>query len=222
MRPNQPGTCALCGRTCAKGSMSRHLTACLPAHDPKRGVPVPLIRLRIEGLEMPMFWLDVEVKATAPLRALDHFLRDIWLECCGHLSSFEIGDVSYQEPPEYDDIFYEARPLTIQMGRVIPVPPAKFHHEYDFGSTTVLELRAISIRKASAGSAAVRLLARNDPPDWRCQVCGRPAVELCCECIWNDANPFFCRKHLNSHGCKEKLSLPVVNSPRMGVCGYTG
>jgi len=34
--------------------------------------------------------------ARATLTDLDGFLRDIWLECCGHLSAFDIGTVRYE------------------------------------------------------------------------------------------------------------------------------
>lgn len=51
--------------------------------------------LRVEG-EHGLYWLGVEAKASARLRHLDQFLRRIWLECCGHLSKFEIAGVDYQ------------------------------------------------------------------------------------------------------------------------------
>jgi hypothetical protein len=38
-----------------------------------------------------------------------------------------------------------------------------------------------------------------------------------------EADPFVCSDHARDHACGEEESLmPVVNSPRMGVCGYTG
>lgn len=65
---------------------------------------------------------------------------------------------------------------------------------------------------------AVLLLARNIAPPRECEKCGAPAVwlgvdeegefrELCAECGGEEA---------------EEWLLPVVNSPRAGVCGYTG
>lgn len=42
------------------------------------------------------YWLFIEVKETATLKDIDDFLRDIWVECCGHLSEFDIDGVSYQ------------------------------------------------------------------------------------------------------------------------------
>lgn len=41
--------------------------------------------LHIKAAEM---FLDVLVKGDATFKAVDTFLRKIWLECCGHLSEF--------------------------------------------------------------------------------------------------------------------------------------
>lgn len=70
------GICALCGYRAAKAAMARHLTVCIPAHDVVGAAPARLFRLRVEALEAPLYWLDVEIKAGARLRALDQFLRD--------------------------------------------------------------------------------------------------------------------------------------------------
>src|SRR5260370_19281758 len=44
--------------------------------------------------------MHLELPANATLADLDDFLRDTWLECCGHLSEFTIKDVSYSSVPE--------------------------------------------------------------------------------------------------------------------------
>jgi hypothetical protein len=35
-------------------------------------------------------------------------------------------------------------------------------------------------------------------------------------------SPFACAAHESTHPCEDEAFLPVVNSPRMGVCGYAG
>jgi hypothetical protein len=42
--------------------------------------------------------------------------------------------------------------------------------------------------------------------------------------MYEQENPFYCGAHAESeeHECGEEALLPVVNSPRMGMCGYTG
>jgi hypothetical protein len=41
--------------------------------------------------------------------------------------------------------------------------------------------------------------------------------------MYERQNPFYCELHSEDHDCEEaEMLLPVVNSPRMGMCGYTG
>lgn len=89
------GTCSLCGKNISKAAMTRHLKVCAPGHDLSGGRCVSLFHLRIEDAYSPYFWLDLEMQTGGMLSDLDDFLREIWLECCGHLSDFDIGGVSY-------------------------------------------------------------------------------------------------------------------------------
>lgn len=93
-RTTARGTCALCGYGSSKAGLTRHLKSCPGAHDGSRGRPAKF-HLRAEDAESPLYWLDLEVKKSATLADLDAFLREVWLECCGHLSMFEIGGVRY-------------------------------------------------------------------------------------------------------------------------------
>lgn len=95
-------------------------------------------------------------------------------------------------------------------------------YEYDFGSTTELTLRFISVRTGNIGRLATRLLAPNEPLVWKCGACDAPATLVCSFCM-GQHHPFVCARHAPEHTCAEdEAFLPVVNSPRMGVCGYTG
>jgi len=99
---------------------------------------------------------------------------------------------------------------------------SKLDYEYDFGSTTALVGELVGKRQGSIGRATVRLLARNEPILWSCGECEVPATVVCPFCIdFGDA--VFCDAHAAAHEhADEEVYLPVVNSPRMGVCGYTG
>src|SRR5215213_6721511 len=44
----------------------------------------------------PEYWMFVEVDGRSKLKVIDNFLRDTWLECCGHLSSFTIKGTRYE------------------------------------------------------------------------------------------------------------------------------
>jgi hypothetical protein len=97
-----------------------------------------------------------------------------------------------------------------------------FEYDYDFGSTTALQGKALGFRQGSTIRPAVRVLARNAPLPWRCAACGAGAEVLCPNCLDSDSC-LFCSTHASGHPCAgEEMWMPVVNSPRMGVCGYTG
>lgn len=219
------GTCALCGKHTSKAAMTRHLASCPADHEvAPRGRPSRLFRLRVEDAYSPLFWLDLEIKARATLDELDDFLRGIWLECCGHLSAFDIGGVSYSVSPSVGMFggFADDRSMDVKLGDVLSAGTV-FHHTYDFGTSTELKLRVVDEREGRIGREPLRVLSRNDPPVWSCEVCGEPATQICGMCMYETENPFYCEDHAEDHGCEEtEMLLPVVNSPRMGMCGYTG
>ncbi len=105
--------------------------------------------------------------------------------------------------------------MDVPVGKVLR-PGLKFTHEYDFGSTTLLALRVVGEREGNAPQQPVRLLARNEPPQILCEVCEKkPAawVDVFHDYIW------CCDECIED---TEEGVLPVVNSPRVGVCAYTG
>ena len=89
------GQCELCGQTLDRVDISDHLATCASAHDATTGTPARLIQCDVTAAGSRIYWLAVEAKADARLEALDAMLRRTWLECCGHLSAFRIGDVDY-------------------------------------------------------------------------------------------------------------------------------
>jgi hypothetical protein len=150
-------------------------------------------------------------------------LRVVWLECCGHLSAFDINRCRYTVDYELEDSFAflrdpDERTMKVKLGEILS-PSLVFSHEYDFGSTTYLELKVVGEREGRIGREPLRLLARNDAPSWECSVCGAVAAQIDTEAMWEEGNPFYCERHAEG---EEWAFLPVVNSPRMGVCRYTG
>ena len=95
-----------------------------------------------------------------------------------------------------------------------------FSHEYDFGTPTYLNLKVMQKRKGSLKK--IYVVARNDIPDFKCN-CGKKAEDICPQCICTGEESLLCIKCANKHECmSEEEMLPIVNSPRMGMCGYTG
>jgi len=97
-------------------------------------------------------------------------------------------------------------------------PGALVEHHYDFGSTTILDLSLAGPLPIALSSRSVVLLANNEAPKFACEQCGQPATCVCVEC---DNPVFLCRACLRRH-VRGHTPHGVVNSPRMGICGYEG
>ena len=230
-RSNSKGICVLCDKSFSKSGMSRHLQLCREKNrggeggsGRRPGNRRQGFHLAVEGSYRPDYWLHLEIARNAPLAALDHYLRRTWLECCGHLSNFVIGgrNHSLEDRGIFADINDSDMEATL---REVLRPGMKFIHEYDFGSTTELALRVVSEGNISVDHRGIRLLARNDPPAIPCVKCDTLAVQICIECVW-DGVGFYCDECAGLHTVQspscEDMFLPVVNSPRMGECDYTG
>lgn len=115
------------------------------------------------------------------------------------------------------------RSLGVSLDKVLKVGQ-KFRYEYDFGSTTELSLRVIAEREgvlAEEVEDEVHVLARNLPPEYRCVRCGKPATKVAAGYdSWGVVEHAYCDDCAKK--AKEDGWLPIVNSPRVGVCGYTG
>lgn len=207
------GTCAVCSDELPKNRMTKHLAACVQ-RKPGRGTRFHLI---VQGLYAPEYWLHLEAQPRAKLRDLDGFLRRTWLECCGHLSAFEIEGRQYVSDAKTDP---DDGTMAVSIGDVLR-PGLAFKHTYDFGTSTELGLRVVAEHESVPGKDKVRLLARNNPPRFECGGCGEPAIGVCTGCSWERPG-WLCARCGRKHECGEEMLLPIVNSPRVGQCGYTG
>jgi hypothetical protein len=343
VKPSYAGICKFCRGEFEKAKMSQHLKYCKErvrmeaetAKSPKskKFEQTKLFHIVLEGKYNPQYWMHIEMPAEAQLNLLDDFIRVAWVECCDHLSAFQIGEFYYEsEPPYYDlssirlvgtdeeasievegtrsegsedeedledseddedndnfDLEEELDPLLLETipadlvaklrtihSRVeaskylreelkvkIPAPDdkdresimeyfqrrdrqravkfliemiedhslyaelgevlsvgQKFSYKYDFGSSTNLNLRIVSEREGLVNPEdAVKLLARNLAPEFKCSICGATAT-LILGGVWGNGNTS-CKKHAKKYE-DEGLLLPIVNSPRVGVCGYDG
>lgn len=224
------GTCTFCRAEYSKSGMIRHLAACMqrasveaPMEDHQTGGKNSIFHLLVEGRRLPMYWLHLDVTSETTLATLDRFLRDIWLECCGHLSAFEIAGAHYTvDEGLIDDDFWSRRQknMHVRLDEVLHSGQT-FSYEYDFGSTTALTLKVISQREATVQGAPIQVLARNNPSPVSCDRCGKPATVLCSQCSY-EGQGNLCDTCAKEHPCGQEMLLPLVNSPREGVCGYTG
>jgi hypothetical protein len=110
----------------------------------------------------------------------------------------------------------EDRSMGVQLGKVLKVGQ-KFSYEFDFGSTTHLNLRVVSEREGIVQDEKkpVEILARNIAPVIPCKVCGKPAEKVVSGYYDVEENAY-----CNTCARKRKnyeMMLPIVNSPRVGV-----
>jgi hypothetical protein len=171
------------------------------------------------------YWLFLAVAHDAKLSDVDALLRATWLECCEHLSEFAIGATRYSSQPEPPPIF-SSRPrsqsMHIEVGKVRLATGTAFEHRYDFGSTTVSDLSLVGPLPVAVPTKSVVVLAYNEAPGFACAACEAPAVSVCLECDGPGGEGFLCQACAESHDCDEYQRRPIVNSPRMGICGYDG
>ncbi|MBI5567483.1 MAG: hypothetical protein HY870_21465, partial [Chloroflexi bacterium] len=93
-----------------------------------------LIHLQARDAFGGPYWLNLEMNGSATLKDLDHYLRAIWLECCGHMSQFSIGGWGGEEIP-----------LKTRIDRVF-TPEVELTHIYDFGTESVTLIKFAAIR----------------------------------------------------------------------------
>ena len=206
--------------------MTRHLASCeqrppmqSEIGSRQKAKKSKAFHLLVEGYRLPMYWMHLEVASGTTLATLDHFLRATWLECCGHLSAFEIGGVRYSVDAGMYEWDTGGKSMQVRLENVLK-PGQNCSYEYD-GSTTELLVKVIAEREVQMKGRAIQILVRNSPPIIPCDMCGEPATSLCTQCIYEDKGCLCdaCAKH---HAYGEEMLLPLVNSPRAGVCGYTG
>ena len=228
------GKCGYCGGSFDKVAMKKHLELCVKREiapeklsGTTRSRKKETFLIEVEGAYHPDYWMYLEANTDATLEDLDHVLRDTWLECCGHMSAFTIQKTRYIAGSGIDSMWVdidfkpsEERDMNIALGKVL-APKLKFYHEYDFGTTTELVLKVVSKREGFLDPKPIQILARNEPPQILCEVCGKIATQVCAQCIY-EGKGWLCGECARRHDCGEDMLLPVVNSPRVGMCGYTG
>lgn len=165
------------------------------------------------------YWLYISIDVNATLKDLDQFLRDIWLECCGHLSMFRIDGKNYESEVDDSSIFGRVENnMNVKLKDVVAVN-YKMQYEYDFGSTTYLEIKVLDKLRCSNKGKKVEIMTRNNEVQLNCSYCQEPAVYYDYE---NES--YLCNNCYENHNVDDEMieEIGYVNSPRAGVCGYQG
>lgn len=215
-RKQSRGKCAYCEGEFTKGRMLKHIEACperrqvVGTSDGQPGTTESLYHLRVQDAWRSDFWLDLDVRGSATLQELDRYLRAIWLECCGHLSQFSVGGREISNKRRVGQVFEPGIELT---------------HIYDFGTSSETLVKAVAARKGRpTTSHPIALMARNSLPEASCIQCGRAASWFCNECLYEEEElGTLCDEHAQGHPHTDYGEpIPLVNSPRLGMCGYDG
>lgn len=209
VKPTNEGKCFVCDERITHMAATRHMTPCIEKHSVNEKKDQTIYLMKIAGGSK--FWMYVEMQGKATLADLDEFLRQKWLECCGHLSVFNVrGNEYYSDPSEPGDESMDHAIAGIFEDGI------RWTYEYDFGSTTELTGTVLSVRQGHMADL-IRRIARNYMPHETCEDCDAPAEAVCSSC-----SEFVCEDCAEDHECGEEMLLSVANSPRMGVCAYEG
>jgi len=153
------------------------------------------------------------MNGTAELGELDRYLRGIWLECCGHLSGFWEGKAWSNKEVRMDRLAEQVFNVGLELV-----------HIYDFGTSSKTLIKVADTRKGKPlSSHPIFLMGRNNPIETLCMECDKPATSLCVDCMYYPEKAgALCDEHAETHPHDEYRLMPIVNSPRVGMCGYSG
>lgn len=223
------GVCLYCKKVISKQGMNRHvgthfktMAKELAKDNKDRG---KYYHVSVTAAEM---FLTLAVEETTLFEDLDDFLRAIWLECCGHMSSFRANSgVTIMDMTDDFGFGFErgTKSMETKVGKVFK-KDMLLTYEYDFGSTTELKIKVMDKYTIPLQEDNILLISRNEPLPILCMTCEKePAEEICGVHVYDDG--FFCKKCAKKHAKKcddfeDYAKMSVINSPRMGVCAYEG
>lgn len=214
------GVCLYCHKTFTGTGISRHLTTHLKNIQKEKSTKKKAYHVKVN--ENNLYFLHLLIDERTTLEQIDHFLRAIWLECCGHLSSFEVkgGAPELQDFRSEDDFGLD---MATKIGDFFE-KGMPLNYQYDFGSTTYLELTVVNEYLINSKKKIV-LLSRNEPLKILCHICEEKPAQVVCLQLHNEET-VFCEscKTIHAKECSEFEydEINMVNSPRTGICAYEG
>lgn len=214
------GRCYYCNKDLNERTIKRHIRNCPEMKKAiekqnkgsKRGQFIISIK---DKYDKNTYCIYVSIDENLQLEHLDGFIRDVWVECCGHLSCFKINGELYNSYEDDEDFYEESYQMDIKLKDVLSVNQ-KFEYHYDFGSTTELILEVIDYIKVPKNFSQIEIVARNNEVIHSCYKCGKDAKYF----NWNE-EVWICDSCVSDED-DEIVEFEYTNSPRDGVCGYQG
>jgi hypothetical protein len=200
-------------------------------------VPVDDIEQKLEQMFAESLPAGLSNLTMSALKPMLHYMAEA-LQAGTLADDLEEFETLADEDEDEDD------EMLVQLGKVLQVGD-RFSYVYDFGSNTTLNLRVVDEREGAmllpedadgegdgeptgededeVEELSITLLALNKPPALLCSVCRQqPAAYISSvEEHMPVAQAVFCQDCAQKQDAPDEL-LPVVNSPRVGICGYTG
>jgi len=211
------GRCYYCNKELTERTIKRHAKSCSVM---KKSIEEKMNYTKVvreqfiismkDKYNPSLYCIYVSIDAKLQLQHLDKFIRDIWVECCGHLSAFYIDEEIYHDnsDEQYEMNFYLKDVLNVNK---------KFEYEYDFGSTTYLTLEVVDIIQVPSEFSQVEVIARNNPEEGKLNNSPRDGV---CGYIGNkDAE----KEYLPGNNNKYKVSnkKPIHNNDAFSDFDYS-
>ena len=197
--------CLGCLKTLHTKGARTHLKSCIAkAEMLEDRTPKPMLLVSATACyddTKTVYALYTLMPKNATLRDIDELLRETWLECCWHLSSFDSGGTHFVSEGfdtslfDYDDPSFDHRAAWA-------IPPGReAEYQYDMGDTTCLTVRVEPAPEQAWAWLARHEIDSGDPvlrnlmPEL-CDNCGqeashfRPAETLCTGCLPENPRPY--------------------------------
>ncbi len=207
--PKSPGTCFICNEKVTGAIFDEHIDSCLPTmgwREPNE----PGLLMRIMDAYRRRYWLVALAGPETTLKDLDSLIRQVWVSCCGHLSAFSIGNMSFNSDGEGEGMHVYIKDVLL--------PGDSCKYTYDFGSSTILKVTALRRMNSSPPGDDLVLLGQNCKVHRRCSVCGTDAT-MYYQKGWDEKPRFFCDTCAETTSRNSEWLYGIGNSPRNGVCG---
>ena len=187
--------CLGCRKQLHNRSARKHLNTCIAKAGATAPKPMLLVSATASyGHTKNVYVLYTLMPKNATLRDIDEFLKEHWLECCGHLSTFDSKQALFVSDG-FEDGFAGGTNPSFDHRAAWAIPPdSDAHYEYDMGSTTCVSIRVQPAPDGAQDWLAQHGIDAGDPilqnlmPE-SCDDCGQEATHfredktLCAGCF---------------------------------------